>query len=92
MMEFDVFISYPHQDKATADAACATLEAAGVRCWIAPRDVTPGMDWSECIVDAIAGSREAASGPLPQGERTCISDVRAERCNYAATAESGLSL
>jgi hypothetical protein len=42
-MEFDVFISYSHQDKPTADAACATLEAEGIRCWIAPRDVAPGM-------------------------------------------------
>jgi hypothetical protein len=27
-MRFDVFISYPHEDKAAADAACAALEAA----------------------------------------------------------------
>ncbi len=52
-MAFDVFISYPHQDKATADAACASLEAAGIRCWIAPRDVAPGADWAASIVDAI---------------------------------------
>jgi len=52
-MPIDAFISYSHKDKATADAACATLEAAGVRCWIAPRDVAPGADWSGAIVDAI---------------------------------------
>jgi hypothetical protein len=56
-MNFDVFISYPHQDKATADAACATLESSGIRCWIAPRDIVPGADWGESIVDAIAGAR-----------------------------------
>jgi hypothetical protein len=56
-MPFDVFISYPHQEKTTADAACATLEAAGIRCWIAPRDVHPGMDWSECIIDAISACK-----------------------------------
>jgi hypothetical protein len=50
---FDVFISYPHQDKASADAACATLEAAKIRCWIAPRDITPGVEWAEAIVGAI---------------------------------------
>jgi hypothetical protein len=38
-MAFDVFISYSTKDKATADAACAALESAGIRCWIAPRDV-----------------------------------------------------
>jgi TPR repeat protein len=52
-MAFDVFISYPHQDKATADAACAALEAAKIRCWIAPRDVPPGAEWAEAIVAAI---------------------------------------
>jgi hypothetical protein len=52
-MAFDVFISYPHQDKATADAACAALENTGIRCWIAPRDVPPGAEWAGAIVDAI---------------------------------------
>ena len=41
-MAHDVFVSYAAQDKPTADAACATLEARQVRCWIAPRDVLPG--------------------------------------------------
>lgn len=53
----DVFISYPAEAKATADAACAMLEGNGIRCWIAPRDVLPGSDWSESIVDAIQKSR-----------------------------------
>ena len=52
-MNFDVFISYPHQDKATADAACAMLERAGLRCWIAPRDVPYGAEWAAAIVAAI---------------------------------------
>jgi TIR domain len=56
-MAFDVFISYPHQDKATADAVCATLEATGVRCWIAPRDVPPGAEWAGAIVSAIDSCR-----------------------------------
>jgi hypothetical protein len=56
-MGFDVFISYPHEDKATADAACATLEAAGMRCWIAPRDVTPSADWAASIIEAIDSCR-----------------------------------
>lgn len=50
---FDVFISYSHVDKATADATCATLEQAGIRCWIAPRDITPGDEWGAAIVKAI---------------------------------------
>jgi hypothetical protein len=53
MMKFDAFISYPHQNKAVADAACAMVEAAGIRCWSAPRDVDPGDEWAEAIVNAI---------------------------------------
>lgn len=52
----DVFISYSHEDKPTADAICADLEAEGIKCWIAPRDVLPGAIFQEAIIDAIDGS------------------------------------
>jgi hypothetical protein len=52
-MAHDVYVSYSHVDKAAADAACATLERAGIRCWIAPRDITPGDEWSAAIIKAI---------------------------------------
>jgi len=53
----DVFLSYASPDQAIADAACAALEAAGVACWIAHRDVTPGESYAEAIVNAINSSR-----------------------------------
>jgi len=53
----DVFISHAKADKAIADMVCATLEQQGLRCWIAPRDIRPGTDWSGAIVEAIRGSR-----------------------------------
>lgn len=56
-MAHDVFISYCSGDKPIADAVCATLEAQGTRCWIAPRDILPGTDWGEAIVDAIQESK-----------------------------------
>lgn len=56
-MAHDVFISYSSKDKPTADAVCATLEANAIRCWIAPRDVLPGMEWGGAIVDAIHNSQ-----------------------------------
>jgi hypothetical protein len=56
-MSHDAFISYSTHDKAAADACCAALEASGVRCWIAPRDITPGAEWGEAIIDAINISR-----------------------------------
>jgi predicted ATPase len=56
-MSHDVFISYSHKDKPVAQALCAAIENAGVRCWIAPRDIAPGLDWPAAIANAIALSR-----------------------------------
>lgn len=56
-MAHDAFICHSAKDKTTADAVCAMLESSGIRCWIAPRDVTAGMEWSECIIDAIEECR-----------------------------------
>jgi tetratricopeptide (TPR) repeat protein len=52
-MAADAFISYAHDDKDVADAACRRLEASGLRCWIAPRDILPGSTWPGQIVAAI---------------------------------------
>src|SRR5579863_2382500 len=51
-----VFISYASADKVTADAVCVALEAAGVPCWIAPRDVKPGALYADAIVRAITNA------------------------------------
>ncbi len=56
-MSIDIFISHSAKDKRTADAVCAALEGAGVKCWIAPRDILPGADWGEAISDAIENCR-----------------------------------
>jgi hypothetical protein len=56
-MAHDVFVSHSVKDKAVADAIVARLEADSVTCWIAPRDVVPGADWGESIIDAIEASR-----------------------------------
>jgi hypothetical protein len=71
-MAHDVFISYSAKDKTTADAVCAMLELNGIRCWIGSRDVLPGMNWGECIIEAIEQSRimvlifTAAANASPQ--------------------------
>lgn len=56
-MAHDVFISYSSKDKVVADAVCAELEQNQVRCWIAPRDIRPGAEWGESIVEAISSCR-----------------------------------
>ena len=54
-MSYDVFISYASKDKTAADAVCARLESASIRCWIAPRDIVPGTSYGEAIIEAIHG-------------------------------------
>ena len=56
-MAHDVFISHSAQDKAVADAVCAALERAALRCWIAPRDVQPGRSFAGEITRAIQQSK-----------------------------------
>jgi len=56
-MAHDVFVSHSVKDKAVAEAIVSRLEADSLICWIAPRDVVPGADWGESIIDAIESSR-----------------------------------
>ena len=56
-MAHDVFISYSHKDKNVTDAVCSILEQNKVRCWIAPRDITPGVPFAEAIIDGIKDSK-----------------------------------
>jgi hypothetical protein len=56
-MAFDAFISHSSKDKQAADATCAALEQAGIRCWIAPRDVRAGHEYAEEIIRAIDSCR-----------------------------------
>jgi uncharacterized protein (TIGR03067 family) len=53
----DVFLSYSSKDKIWADAACAGLEQERIRCWIAPRDMTPGDEWGAGIIKGLNTSR-----------------------------------
>src|ERR1700756_2509366 len=56
-MSADVFISHSNKDKTTAEAICHCLEANGIRCWIAPRDIQFGSDWTEGITQGISSCR-----------------------------------
>jgi len=52
-MAHDVFISHSSANKKAADAICHALENNGIKCWIAPRDVTPGAEYAEEIMYGI---------------------------------------
>lgn len=56
-MAHDVFLSHSHTDKVFADAICHSLEADGIRCWVAPRDIRPSEDWAEAIINALDNAR-----------------------------------
>ena len=56
-MGHDVFISYSANDNNIAETVCNALESRDIKCWIAPRDVVPGTEWAEAVVDAIDSSR-----------------------------------
>ena len=72
----DIFVSYC--TKADRDAAyelVAFVEARGIECWIAPRDVQGGMEWAAEIVNAITVAKvmvlifSASANSSPQVRR-----------------------
>jgi hypothetical protein len=56
-MARDAFISYSQPDQTCAFELVARLEAEGINCWIAPRDIAPSADWAAEIMDAISSVR-----------------------------------
>ena len=56
-MARDAFISYSQPDHECAFELVARLEAEGIKCWIAPRDIAPSADWAAEIMDAISSVR-----------------------------------
>ena len=53
----DIFVSYASHDTTVANAIVETLERIGIRCWIAPRDVTPGSHYADGIMLAISRAK-----------------------------------
>jgi TIR domain len=52
-----VFICFSSKDEAVAREVVASLEAAGLKCWISLRDVAPGQNYQEAIVKALESAR-----------------------------------
>lgn len=52
-----VFVSHATADAQTAQSLAAQLEAGGIACWIAPRDVRPGHDYRIEIMEALGRCR-----------------------------------
>jgi predicted ATPase len=56
-MSAAVFISHSSADKGLSDDIRSDLEARGVTCWIASRDVPPGANFGEAIIRAMSQAR-----------------------------------
>lgn len=56
-MAHEVFISYASAEAAEAEDVCSALEAVGIACWMAPRDIKPGSEYAEQLVEAIRSAR-----------------------------------
>jgi hypothetical protein len=52
-----IFISYSSIDQSIAETICKALETRGCRCWISSRDIRPGHNFQESIVEAIRSAK-----------------------------------
>jgi hypothetical protein len=50
---WDVFLSHCSKDAVITQAICHYLESKGVRCWMAPRNISSGEIWSSEIMNGI---------------------------------------
>jgi hypothetical protein len=57
MAEHEIFICFSSKDEATARRVVSFLEGRGVRCWISVRDVEPGQNYQEAIVQALESAK-----------------------------------
>lgn len=79
-----VFVSHASHDSAMADLVVRALESAGLRCWVAPRDIPAGRSWANAIVDGVAScpvlvvllTGYSAASPEVQREVELASDGR----------------
>lgn len=55
-----VFISYATADRTEALKVCKAIERRGTRCWISIRDVPPGENYQEAIVQSLRTARALA--------------------------------
>lgn len=49
----DIFVSYASADRDAAFRIVGFLEGQGIHCWVAPRDVSPGVEYGHAIINAI---------------------------------------
>jgi len=73
-MTRDIFISHSSADCAAAEQICAYLEATGLSCWIAPRDIPPLLNPSGKSLPL------SSSGAVPWASIVSLSCMAAGIC------------
>ncbi len=53
----DVFLSHSISDLAITEKICEFFETRGIKCWLAPRDITPGENPKDSIAKGIEACR-----------------------------------
>lgn len=84
-MAHEVFISHSSKDAGVAQRVLAALEARGIRCWIAPRNITAGKEWEPSIMEALRAARAVVL--VFSGAADASAHVRRE---VAAAADAGV--
>jgi hypothetical protein len=54
---YSAFVSYASANRESAETIAASLEASGLTCWIAPRNIRPGAEYGEEILRGIDRSK-----------------------------------
>jgi hypothetical protein len=72
-----VFISYSSKDVTVAKQVLEYLEANGISCWMAPRNITPGQHYASAILDAIKTSKVffLLFSPYSDASEQCLKEV-----------------
>ena len=93
----EVFISYSSQDSTSAETVRDVLESNGLSCWMAPRDIPGGSDYTkeipvairECTVFVLILSQHAQDSQWVLKELS--SAVSAGRRCHMASAQAAAS-
>ena len=54
---YDAFVSHATADKKDVDRIVASLESQSIRCWVAPRDMRPGIEYGAEIINGVKSSK-----------------------------------
>lgn len=86
-MAQSIFISHASEDAGVARQMCAALESAGLKCWIAPRDIRAGADYRNEI---LRGIRETDAFLLVYSRKASESEHVVREVSYADEQGRGI--